>query len=785
MVNYTENQLIVNIMKKFLYLSAAAAVSLFAASCSSDDMPEINPDGMTTFQVQLPEHLASRAFGDGFSATNLYVAIYDADNSNLLFSNFPGAGAANGMTVSKFSDHLATVNVNLVKNKEYNIVFWAQQPEMTASGGAFTYSATDRTIKVDYTKLTCNTENADAFYSYETYISAPTSNKTFKLYRPFAQVNIGTDDLAAAKLAGLDVTQAGMTLTGVADLLDVTTGTASGNVDAQYTAQNRPTATDGSFPANTDAKKYDYLTMGYVLVPAAKTAKGTTNVSLVIPDGPKAPFATYDNVPIQANYRTNIFGSLLTNPEVFNVVIEPAFAGDAKWEGTADDLPQEVEGVYTVTEPKQLAAIAVVVNSGENNFAGKTITLANDIDLSNLQWTPVGTASNKTFAGTFDGQGHTVSNFNAVGDQYAGLFGAVSGTVKNVNVSNATVSSNHYAGGVVGWLQNANTNDSRALVENCNVINSTVGSNPKQADGAWDNGDKVGAIVGYGYSFNMTNCHANNVTVSGYRNLGGLIGYANTVNDKNPVIADCSVNNATIIQDMAHNYKGIKPGELIGAIDGACLAVKPTLTRTTAASTSYVFKNWTAKDYFSWDASVNDNVTVDNFDCNTVRLVAYGHNKVNVKNSHFTKAAEGQGNNDYNNCIDIYFKNNAPIDVNIEGNEFESSWAYSILCQTDNSTPTVNVNIANNSFDNWCLKDINNANVKFACTAIKIYNIANYCYTEESRTAFVTGVLTQNNNTFSADMQANGWPLIQTMTGQAGGRYIYSLNNGQITVNNR
>ena len=316
-------------MKKILYLTAAAAVSLFAASCSNDDVPEQTAGGMTTFRVQLPEQLASRAFGDGQSAQNLYVAIYDATaaaDAQPLFSNFPG-GDANGMSVTKFDNLTATVTVDLVKNKTYNIVLWAQQPTMAATGGAFTFSPTNRNITVDYTKLSCNDENADAFYSYETYISSPTANKTFKLYRPFAQINIGTDDLATAATAGLSVPEAGMTATGVANVLDLTTGSATGDVTVNYVAKALPTTTDGAFPVTATGKTYSYLTMGYVLVPAAKTAKGTTNVSLVIPNGPQSPFATYDNVPVQANYRTNIYGSLLTNPEVFNVEIVPDFAG--------------------------------------------------------------------------------------------------------------------------------------------------------------------------------------------------------------------------------------------------------------------------------------------------------------------------------------------------------------------------------------------------------------------------------------------------------------------------
>ena len=110
-------------------------------------------------------------------------------------------------------------------------------------------------------------------------------------------------------------------------------------------------------------------------------------------------------------------------------------------DGTATD--------YYIRTAEELAHFAQLVNGG-NNFAGKTVTLARDIDLSAVchpadeesgiaeaSWTPIGT-SQKRFAGKFDGQGYTIGNMSvtvANNSGQAGLFGWLSGTVQNLIVT--------------------------------------------------------------------------------------------------------------------------------------------------------------------------------------------------------------------------------------------------------------------------------------------------------------------------------------------------------------
>lgn len=129
------------------------------------------------------------------------------------------------------------------------------------------------------------------------------------------------------------------------------------------------------------------------------------------------------------------------------------------------------ENEITISSVAGLKQIADYVNSGTDNYAGKTITLANDLDLG--AWTPIGNAS-YAFKGTFDGAGHTISNIT-ISDKFAyqGIFGHTNGaTIKNLSVadfSSSNLSSEFavYVGAILGQGQNTK-------IENCEVDQSAT-----------------------------------------------------------------------------------------------------------------------------------------------------------------------------------------------------------------------------------------------------------------------------------------------------------------------
>lgn len=176
---------------------------------------------------------------------------------------------------------------------------------------------------------------------------------------------------------------------------------------------------------------------------------------------------------------------------------EKAFAGGS---GTAED-PWQIETV------EQLAYLSSTVNDGsKSGYPGAYFVLTADLDMTGVDWTPIGNMvdmENYTtlFLGTFDGQGHTVSNLTYENDQFivgAGLFGISVGEIKNVNVENAVVHCTDPGSMAIGSL----VGYSMGSVTNCAVTNADVLGNNCT-------GGLIGGDVGP-----VTNCSATNVTVT-------------------------------------------------------------------------------------------------------------------------------------------------------------------------------------------------------------------------------------------------------------------------------
>ena len=124
--------------------------------------------------------------------------------------------------------------------------------------------------------------------------------------------------------------------------------------------------------------------------------------------------------------------------------------GTTYTDGTTTWSPNR-DGAYEIGSLDQLKFFRDAVNDG-NTFAGQTVLLTASIDLNNEEWTPIG-KSGKTFQGTFDGQGNTVSNLyiNTPTQDDVGFFGFTSvGEIKNLTIENANVTGYLDVGAVAG-----------------------------------------------------------------------------------------------------------------------------------------------------------------------------------------------------------------------------------------------------------------------------------------------------------------------------------------------
>lgn len=290
-------------MKKHLLLGMAAIASWFATSCQNEiDSVSAGKTSTVSFKVETPE-IKSRAFSDGKTATVLQYAVYDADGKEL-----------KDLTVNNGKiDIKTTVNLKLTTGNTYSVIFWAAAPD-----APYKVDFANKTMKVDYNKAASNDENRDAFYKYHKFTVKGAQTETIELKRPFAQLNIGTADYAASTSAGYTPTQSAVVVKNVYSTLDLETGAVGGEVEANFDFAGFKK--DETFPVDGN----EYLAMNYLLVGADKE---TVDIKFTYTDGSNAKTRTVGSVPVQRNYRTNIYGNLLTSEVDVNVEIKPEYDG--------------------------------------------------------------------------------------------------------------------------------------------------------------------------------------------------------------------------------------------------------------------------------------------------------------------------------------------------------------------------------------------------------------------------------------------------------------------------
>ena len=219
------------------------------------------------------------------------------------------------------------------------------------------------------------------------------------------------------------------------------------------------------------------------------------------------------------------------------------------------------ETTFTITTAAQLAGLAQLVDEG-NTFEGKTVLLGNDIDLEGSEenpWNPIGSViysetlgdmyascgvdtyihsaaeGSAYFAGTFDGQDHTVSGlYIKTSGHGLALFAFNTGTVKNLTVNGsvtntaASYDSEYMIAGIVAL--------NRGTVSDC--VNNADVSAPKALI--------IGGVVGHNDGYNdgkgapalVTRC-VNNGKIYGYQYMAGIAA-------ENAGLVSYSVNNGFI-----------------------------------------------------------------------------------------------------------------------------------------------------------------------------------------------------------------------------------------------
>lgn len=265
-------------------------------------------------------------------------------------------------------------------------------------------------------------------------------------------------------------------------------------------------------------------------------------VSAEVPDGYQVMYSP--NAPTNGKFKIDGF------TKANNYYTVEFVKGDISWYEANKDSKS-----YAFKTADELVGFSLLVNGStgtRENFEGWTLTLADDINLDGIAWTPIGQSN--AFFGIFDGKGHTIEGMTVnVTSGYAGLFGNVRGTVQSLRVTGSVTASGKVSavGGIVGYSAGGTVQNCLSKVKitaegNCRVGGVVGESSSKPNDSTasstvnlcWNEGTvtggsgSTGGIVGTNSNGKVTNC-ANFGAVKGSSTAGGIVGIGTAVNSYN------------------------------------------------------------------------------------------------------------------------------------------------------------------------------------------------------------------------------------------------------------
>lgn len=206
---------------------------------------------------------------------------------------------------------------------------------------------------------------------------------------------------------------------------------------------------------------------------------------------------------------------------------------DEACENEVKDLTYDFIGIRTADDLKSMAS-------------NKKYALVNNIDLAGIEWTPL--FADSTFTGTFDGNGHIISNLTITQDtDYTGFFANNSGTIQNLGLEDVTITINIAKKIWVGAIASANY----GTIKQCYVSGNIVATSGYLCA-------YIGAIAG-GNHGTISDCYSigtvkaiNSTNISGaLAAAGGIIG----INYEGSILNCYSTCNVSAEGDAIYNLK--------------------------------------------------------------------------------------------------------------------------------------------------------------------------------------------------------------------------------------
>ena len=338
-------------MKKYFLSIVALAVMLFATSCQ-ESLVEPQVDGTTTFTVQVPGQMGTKATPYYGNVDKLYVQVYPENVSEaLLFQP----------EVVDIVDGFFTVSISLIQDQKYDIIFWAQDEEAQ-------YNVADlRKVGI---AIHHNSEKGAAFFAYLNDFVPTGTSQPVTLKRPFAQLNLGTTEASLEPNSGkVFLSQSKVKVSNVATEFNTVTGMGQEPVVYETDLLDVPQST-----ITVNNVPYQYISMDYLPIVGDDQALVTVAAEIKLTND-QVISHEFTNVPVRENYRTNIVGNLISSTTDFKVEIDDKFEED--YSKTDDIISNDYYVVDNVGQAESK------FGAGETHIAINHIKNGESLDIPN------------------------------------------------------------------------------------------------------------------------------------------------------------------------------------------------------------------------------------------------------------------------------------------------------------------------------------------------------------------------------------------------------------------
>ena len=348
-------------MKAKLLTISAAVMALLAVSCQREETGFGLPAGeevTVTLSASVPsggpsvKSNADPGNGDQINRCILGVYMVDGENGPQLYGT---------LSYEQVTGQQATFeDVTLLTGYDYKLVFWADNVASTEN--LQNLQTDNHYLTNNFPTVTYNTtdghqymssdDTRDAFYGvFDLNDFSGEVKDSYTLTRPFGQLNIFTTDYDDIKMEALKPAKVQMTFTSIPTGMDLINGSltepAEGAGGVTGEISDIPTITN---PVVTGAKQFSF---DYIFAPKGqqRMISGIT-MRFYDKDGNKLGITPYSfpELPVQANYRTNVSGALLTKSANLKISIDEDFE--------SPDIMHDARTItITTTEAGQLASV--------------------------------------------------------------------------------------------------------------------------------------------------------------------------------------------------------------------------------------------------------------------------------------------------------------------------------------------------------------------------------------------------------------------------------------------